>query len=190
MLQHLNFHSIREDLYEMAENGDPYGYDSDEEGYYQEFKELFDEISVGAWHLVEAMEDRVDMADHWDDATVALLGETQNVLGYDGAENDYFGMLSIFEDAAQEAAAERLMRLSKRDLIDLFHKILVVIVSYADIKAAHDCLTSIVTELDERAAIMQRTVEKIDQLCYDLTGKVTSDFDPESLGLPGRMWVE
>lgn len=188
MLQTLNLDTIREELFAMSENGDPYGYDSDEEGYYQEYKELFDEISVGAWNLFEAMNERSDLREYWDDATVALLGETQEVLGYDMVENDYHGLLSIEQEMAQVAAAERLLRLTKKDLLALFRYVLAVIVSYADIRAAHDCLTSIVTELDERAAIMQQTVDRIDKLYVDLTGHTDTDLD--RLKLPGRMWVE
>ena len=44
MLQNLNFGSITDYLYEISENGDCFGYDGGDEGYYQEYKEQFDAI--------------------------------------------------------------------------------------------------------------------------------------------------
>ena len=74
MLQHLNLSAIQEALYEIAGNGDMYGYSSDEDGYYQEYKEQFDELAFGAGELLDAL-DAYDLQEHWDDMTVALLVE-------------------------------------------------------------------------------------------------------------------
>jgi len=169
MLQALNLYDIKSYLSEISENGDMYGYERSEEnesGYYQEYKEQFDELSAGAYTLYEALLN-YNVEEHWDDMTVALLGETHKVLGYDVAQTDYFGMMSYEEDWAVEEAIKRIERLNKRDMIMCFRKVMAALVSYFDIKAAHDCLTSIVQELDERAAFMQ------------------SDGHP-----PQRVWVE
>jgi hypothetical protein len=158
MLQTLNLDDIMEYLGEISDNGDMYGYERGEQGesgYYQEYKEQFDELSAGACTLYDALRD-YDMREHWDDMTVALLGETQKVLGFDVLEADYFAMLSRWdEDLAVEEAVKRIERLTKRDLIKCFRSVLAALVSFYDIKAAHDCLTSIVEELDERAAYMK-----------------------------------
>ena len=158
MLQTLNLDDIIENLFEISENGDMYGYardEKDEAGYYQEYKDQFDELSAGAYFLLEALRD-FDIRDHWNDMTVALLGETHKVLGYDAIEQDYFGMLGRWdEEFAVEEAVKRIERLSKRNMIKCFRKVMVTLVSYFDIKAAHDCLTSIVQELDEHVAYMQ-----------------------------------
>ena len=61
---------------------------------------------------------------------------------------------------------------------------------YYDIKAAHDCLTSIVEELDERGALLEQKNERINLLYKDLTGKSGEAFDEEIKNLPPRMWVE
>ena len=82
MLQHLNLGDITETLYEIFENGDMYGYENDEAGYYQEYKEQFDELSFGANSLLNALQE-YDLSEHWDDMTVCLLGQTTTVLGYD-----------------------------------------------------------------------------------------------------------
>jgi hypothetical protein len=158
MLQRLNLTDISDFLYEISDNGDMHGYNRDEEGesgYYQEYKDQFDELSAGAYTLWESLQN-IDLREHWDDMTVALLGETQKVLGFDSIEQDYYGMLGRWdEEFAVEEAIKRIERLNKRDMIKCFRNVMVALTLFFDIKAAHDCLTSIVQELDERAAYMQ-----------------------------------
>lgn len=172
MLQTLNFYEINSLLDEISENGDMYGYASGEKSeYYQEFKELFDELSDGAYRLYETLSES-DVRDNWDDMTVALLGETNTVLGFDVVEQDYYRMLDPYhEDFAVEEAAKRLERLTKRDLIKTFRKVMVSLVLFFDIKCAHDCLTAIVEELDERGALLQQKYDKL-------------------FKTPQKMWVE
>ena len=179
MLQHLNLGDITETLYEIFENGDMYGYENDEAGYYQEYKEQFDELSFGANSLLNALQE-YDLSEHWDDMTVCLLGQTTTVLGYDSVEMDYYHMADPYcEDLAVQEAQQRLMRLTKEELIRTFRSVMVVLTSFFDIKAAHDCLTSIVQELNERAAIMERAFKKAGM-----------DDNAPLPALPMRSWVE
>lgn len=194
MLKSLNYYEITDFLYEISDNGDMYGYDREEGGYYQEYKEQFDDLSDGAYRLWDAL-DNSDYSDYslrdiWDDMTVALLGYQEKVLGFDQVEEDYFSMLTFLEDAAVQEAEKRLMRFTKEQLIKNFRKVLTTLVLFFDIKAAHDCLTSIVEELDERGAILERKNEKINRLYEDLTGANAKDFDEIIQGIPPRMWVE
>ncbi len=197
MLETLNFSNIMEYLYEIGNNGDKYGYDCDEGGYYLEYKEQFDELSGGAYRLEEALNEYDgytggSMSDIWDDMTVALLGYKEKVLGFDSVEEDYYSMLDCEEDGAVEEAEKRLMRFTKEQLIKNFRKVLTALVLFFDIKAAHDCLTSIVEELDERGAILEQKNERINRLYKDLTGSGAKDedFDKIIRGIPPRMWVE
>ena len=135
---------ILKTLYEIAENGDPFGYESSESGYYQEYKEQFDELAIGASSLLDALTEH-DLREHWDDMTVCLLGQTTTVLGFDSVEMDYYHMADpLYEDLAVQEAQKRLSRLTKADLIRTFRTVMVVLTSFFDIKAAHDCLTSVV----------------------------------------------
>lgn len=190
MLQFLNLGDISERLWEIVENGDMYGYDREESEYYQEYKEQFDELSAGAYSLSEALNE-YDIQENWNDMTVALLGYQQTVLGYDFEEADYFRMLDPFdEDFAAEEAEKRLLRLNKHDLIRIFRKVMVTLVLFFDIKAAHDCLTSIVEELDYRGAVLEEKNNQINLLYTDLTGKSAEIIDSLVSQLPQRMWVE
>ncbi len=197
MLETLNFSDIMEYLYEIGNNGDLYGYDCEESGYYLEYKEQFDELSGGAYRLEEALNEYDgyaggSMSDIWDDMTVALLGYKEKVLGFDSVEEDYYSMLDCEEDGAVEEAEKRLMRFTKEQLIKNFRKVLTTLVLFFDIKAAHDCLTSIVEELDERGAILEQKNERINRIYEDLTGSGAKDedFDKIIRGIPPRMWVE
>lgn len=198
MLQSLDLSSIMDYLYEISDNGDMYGYEREEDGesgYYQEYKELFDDLAGGASALLDALNEYDgyggdSVKDIWDEMTVALLGQTQRVLGFDAVEQDYFGMIDCQENWAVEEAEKKLERFTKSDLIKYFRKVLVILVSFMDIKAAHDCLTSIVTELDEKGALLERKNKQIDQIYSDLTGKSSEQFDALVANLPQRMWVE
>jgi hypothetical protein len=178
-------------LSEIADNGDAYGYENNGEGqYYQEYKELFDELSDGANQLYYDITES-EVRDNWDDMTVALLGETQKVLGYDSIENDYFGMLNRYdEEYAVQKAAERIERLTKRDMIRIFRKVMVTLVLFFDIKAAHDCLAAIMEELDSKGALLQGKVDAMTRLYYKLDEENQEEFDSLLKDLPQRMWVE
>lgn len=191
MLEKLNLYDIRDQLQEICENGDMYGYDHGEiEGYYNEYKEQFDDLSALAYNLDEAMTE-YDVEEHWNDMTVALLGQLYNVLGFDQQELDYFNLLNTFEEEwAQNEAVKRILQMTKKDMLMLFRKVLCTVILFYDIKAAHDCLTSIVEELDERAAIMKRKDDIVNRLYEDLTGKSVEQFDEIAKNMPQRMWVE
>jgi uncharacterized protein with von Willebrand factor type A (vWA) domain len=60
------------------------------------------------------------------------------------------------EEFAVEEAIKRIERLNKRDMIRCFRKVMTALILFFDVKASHDCLTAIVEELDERAAMMGR----------------------------------
>lgn len=197
MLKSLNLSDIVEFLDEIIYNGSPYGYEIDESGYYLDYKEQFDELSDGAYRLSEVFSrynfsQDESLFDIWNDMTVALLGYQEKVYGFDAFEEDYYAMLDCEEDWAVAEAEKRLMRFTKEQLIKNFRKVLTALVLFFDIKAAHDCLTSIVEELDERGAIIEKMNEKINRLYEDLTGANTNadEFDRVIEGVPPRMWVE
>ena len=189
ILENLRLDDIREWLWEVGENGDPYGYEREDEGYYNEYKELFDDLSAGAVAMLDALENS-DIEDNWDDIVVGLLGLTYEVLGYDSSEYDYFHMLSWDQDAAILEAEKRLKRLTKDELIRIFGKALRTLLLFFDLKASHDCLAAVVTELDDRGALLDAKNERINQLYTDLTGKSGEAFDAEINNIPQRMWVE
>lgn len=200
MLSKLNITDIKDSLYEMQENGDPYGYEyGDESGYYAEYKDQFDELSAQAGMLLEAIEgvesewyvDEYDFADQWNDLTVGMLGELYTVWGFDSGEMDYYNILEPDEEKwAEDEAIARLSKLTKKEMITRMRFVLKTLVLYYDIKAAHDCLVSIVEELDEKGAILERKNEAMNRIYEDITGKDSDNFDALIETIPQRMWVE
>jgi len=156
MVDGFNLFQIENFLEEIAENGDMYGYEyGDESEYYLEYKELFDELALGADEMLNALRDS-DLRDNWDDMVVVLIGSTHKILGFDESREDYFTMMNRYdEEYAADVSEKRIARLTKRDLIRCFQKIMTTLVLFLDIKAAHDSLCAIVEELDNRAAMMK-----------------------------------
>lgn len=190
----LSWENMTEWLDEIGDSGDPYGYeDESKSGYYNDYKELFDDLSAGAYSMYEVLTDYdIDsLREIWDDMTVALLGDLFTVYGYDTVECDYYRLRDGFEeDRAVSEAEKRLMRFTKQELIRNFRRVLKTIVMFLDLKCSHDCLTAVVEELDERGALLERKNERINALYTDLTGKSGEQFDEELRNLPPRMWVE
>lgn len=199
MLKKMSLSDITDMLEEIVDNGDPCGYEyGDESGYYAEYKDQFDELSAQAGILQEEImnaicnkyEDEYEFADQWNDITVAMLGELFTVMGYDSVEMDYYGILNSEEEWAQEEARKRLERLTKTQLLDRFAFVWKTMLLFFDLKTAHDCLTAIVEELDEKGALLEKKNEAMDRLYEDITGKAGDDFDTIINNLPQRMWVE
>lgn len=193
MLDGLSLESITDELYSMEENGDCFGYDDRDEGsYYDEFRELFNEIAGGAYDLREAIGERVDvMNGAWDDLTVGMLGSTQRVLGFDAVERDYYRMTEPYaEEWAEEEARKRVEHWTKHEMMGNFRFVLSSLVSYLDLKAASDTMLAVVNELDYRGALLEEKTNRIDQIYTDLTGKSAEAFDEELKNIPARMWVE
>lgn len=159
MLQYMSLDDIRENLEEIGESGDYYGYEGESLGeYYDEYRPLFDELSAGASDLLDSIlrleEYDGDSFAGWDDFTVALIGPVRKVMGYDTSQMDYFEMMVWDENAAVQEAERRLQRLTKAQLIGMFRRIMIALVAYWDIKGSFDTLSAVVNELDSRAAIM------------------------------------
>lgn len=161
LLQNLDYGTISDRLEEIAESGDYYGYSGPDLGeYYEEYRPLFDELSFGATELLEGLTEynyftHERLANQWDDCTVALLGNVITVNGYEDDRIDYRSITQFEQTLGVEEAEKRLLRLSKKELISLFRRVMTTIVCYADIKGSYDTLAAVVNELDERAAIME-----------------------------------
>ena len=159
MLCRLSLSDITNDLEEVSESGDYYGYEGESLGeYYDEYRPLFDELSAGASDLLDAIS-RLEEYDSeafagWDDFTVALIGPVRKILGYDTSQMDYFDMMAWDEKAAVQEAEKRLQRLTKAQLIEMFRRVMIALVAYWDIKGSFDTLSAVVNELDSRAAVL------------------------------------
>lgn len=202
MLRNLNLSDILFNLDEISENGDPFGYENDylkKSEYYEYYEELFNELSAGAYDLSEAIMEfetglYYDFDEKlWDIFTVGLLGERDTILGYDPVQEDYYNILdpeSFDLDLAVKTAEKKILKMTKADMLRCFRTVLVTLICYFDLKSAHDCLTAVVTELEERGAILVEKNNQINNLYKDLTGANGEEFDRLIKRIPQRMWVE
>lgn len=205
ILENLTYYDIIGWLNEISNDGDCYGYERGDTGYYNDYKELFDELSAAAYSLEDAMQN-CDEYYHfgieddgqttvWDDIMVSAIGELYGTLGYDYQEYDYYRIIDSFEvQLAQEEAKKRLMRLTKKDLLDYFCKVFQIMALFWDLKASHDCLTAVVDELDFKGALLTEKSSAIDKLYEEYTGRDPEEFDRKfgelTKNLPKRMWIE
>jgi hypothetical protein len=168
MIDGFSLFQIEGFLEEIMDNGDSYGFEyGDESEYYSEYKELFDELALGAEELLCAIRDS-DIQENWDDMVVSLIGPTHKILGFDESREDYFTMIGRYdEEIASDESIKRITRLTKKDLIRCFQKVMTTLILFLDIKSAHDSLCAIVEELDDRAALMK-----------------------QGLSMPQRSWIE
>jgi len=198
MLASLNLFDIYSMLDEIAGNGDVFGYDTpDESEYYYQYAELFTELAIGADEIMmgidEITSDYEYDEDKWNALSVDLLGRQEKVLGYDPVQEDYFAMLdpnNWENQAAIDEAEKKCKRMTKAELLKTFKQILTTITLFYDIKSAHDCLTAVVTELEEKGALLERKNDELNRLYHDLTGENEREFDRLIARLPQRMWVE
>lgn len=192
-LDELSIYEIQKFLDEIGDNGDMSGYSGGQDGYYQEYKELFDELSSAAYSLSDALWEEYGSDDFWDDMTVGLLGDTKKVLGFDVTERDYFRMVNgMDEDIAVEEAKKRIMRFTKDKMLYYFQRVLGTLCAFWDIKTAHDCLTAVVDELDAKGAILERKNQEINRLYEDVTAESGAKLDAliDSISPYSRMWSE
>lgn len=163
ILEHMSMSEIGRYLEEIAESGDYHGYEGEDRGeYYEEYRELFDQLTIGAQDLMDEIsvleEYGQDEVLRWDDFTVALLGGKYKVLGYND-EDDFCAMPEEDEDYAVRVAQKRLEKMTKADLIKTFARVMELLMEYVDIKAAYDTLAAVVVELDNRAALHKSGAE-------------------------------
>lgn len=85
-----------------------------------EFRMAFADLSAKADELQMRLyeQDFEDFYRDFDDATVALIGNRYELVGYDSEEEDYFSLTSYEEGLAQTEAGKRLCRLTKSEMIE------------------------------------------------------------------------
>ena len=93
--------------------------DGDEDAEW-EFRMAFADLSAKADELQMRLyeQDFEDFYRDFDYATVALIGNRYDLVGYDSEEEDYFSLTSYEEGLAQTEAGKRLCRLTKSEMIE------------------------------------------------------------------------
>lgn len=217
MLSELNLFTIQDSLSDMAEacSNIHYAFDDDEtlisafdgdEDEAHEFIMTFSDLDYEIERLYEKLNEMYGYHDDperdFNDVTVALIGEWFDILGYDSFREDYFAFDNCYmEDVALEESQKRVMRKTKKELLDEIGKTMAFIIKYIDIKTRYESMKATVDIFrDENVAVLgviKSINDKYNEL-FDKEGKLERwhkekeirEFDKIVEGLPEKYWVE
>lgn len=151
IVRDLNLASIQSEIWEMMEVcTDIHWYDNDEEslvnalngdedeafGFKMDFTDLEAELEMFQSDLND-----IYVGEYFDLLFPAVGADyAGGFLGYDEYEGDYFGLQPYEYDYAEDEAAKKLMRLTKKELLDVVGQCLKIVHSYIGIRYRYDCL--------------------------------------------------
>lgn len=192
---------------------------SELESHAESVNEMFEKYERNARfiHLMAQKEaddfDDADTAQYttcrkFDDCTVALLGERYNygMMGYDAFQEDFYALDENDEVNATDAAKKRLMRLGKRDMLDLMGQSLSIVLAFNDFRVSYTLMVQTFQLIRGENLETLNAIREINHM-YDEVDKairyerehdfyeqgdklLIARFDGLLESLPERMWVE
>lgn len=151
IVRDLNLSSIQSEIWEMLEVcTDIHWYDNDEEslvnaldgdedeafGFKMDFADLEAELGMFQSDLND-----IYVGEYFDLLFPAIGADyAGGFLGYDEYEGDYFGLQPYEYEYAESEAAKKLMKLTKKELLDVVGQCLKIVHSYIGIRYRYDCL--------------------------------------------------
>lgn len=204
-LASLTYESISDELYDISSACSEVSYlmdgdslldalDGDEEEEY-EFRMAFCELDSKVTNLQDQLYDNIweRAGVQFDDCLVALVGNRYRMVGFDGFEEDYYSLTSYEEGLAYTEAGERIMRLTKKDMLSCIGQVVGIAMAVLDIRQQYDYLKATMDVLrGENHAILQ-VVKEIEAAYEEAaednfwsTGKLDRLIDQ----LPDRAWLE
>lgn len=176
--------------------------DGDEDEVW-EFKFAFADLEAKADQLGEALREqfgrgRSDDPDRdFDDCTVALVGNRYEMVGYDGYEEDYYGLTGYDRNLAQSEAGKRLMRKTKADMLSTIGQCVGTLLAFLDLRQSYDYLKATFDILRDENTSVLKQVKEIDA-AYEAANAsgfwygddATKRFDRLLEELPARAWIE
>lgn len=217
MVEELNLFEIQNCLTDMTEacSNIHYAFDDDEtlinafdgnEDEAHEFIMTFTDLDAEIERLYESFEEmygyRDDPEKEFNDVTVALIGEWFRILGFDSYREDYFGFESHYlEDFSVEESQKRIMRKTKKEMLDEIGKTIAFLIKYIDVKSRYEYMKAAVDIFqNENIAVLgviKSVNDKYKEL-FDKNGKLDRwnkekqirEFEKIVEGLPEKYWVE
>lgn len=138
-----------------------------------------------------------DFYREFDDATVALIGNRYNLVGYDSEEEDYFSLTSYEEGLAQTEAGKRLCRLTKMEMLSRIGWAFGIMLAFFDLRQKYDYLKATFDILRDENTSLLGIIKDI-EIAYDEMdaddfrewADNTKHFDRLLAALPDRAWLE
>src|SRR5699024_8012037 len=134
--------------------------DNDEEN---EFKLLAADISAAC----ERLSDNVQpFPDGFDDFFVGIGSAELGVSGYDTYECDFYELDDFETGLARSAARERLMRLTKTELLTAAERCFAVAFTYLELRQKYDSLKAAFDVIKDDNLSLLKTIKELDELYY------------------------
>lgn len=130
--------------------------DGDEDAEW-EFRMAFADLSAKADELQMRLyeQDFEDFYRDFDDATVDLIGNRYELVGYDSEEEDYFSLTSYEQGLAQTEDGKRLCRLTKAEMLSRIGWALGILLAFFDLRQQYDYLKATFDILrDENSSLL------------------------------------
>ena len=159
----------------------------------------FADLSAQADQLQTMLYDQCfeDSYRDFDDATVALIGNRYNLVGYDGEEEDYFSLTSYEEGLAQTESGKRLCRLTKAEMLSRIGWAFGILLAFFDLRQKYDYLKATFDILrDENTSLLsvikdiEKAYDEMDADNFREWADSTKHFDRLLAAFPDRAWLE
>ena len=172
--------------------------DGDEDAEW-EFRMAFADLAASAEQLQNILYDQdfEDFYRDFDDATVALIGNRYNVLGFDAEEEDYFALTSYEEDLAQTEAGRRLCRLTKAEMLSRIGWAFGITLAFFDLRQKYDYLKATFDILRDENTSLLDTIKEIEKAYDEMEADDFREYKDSTrrfarlcAALPDRAWLE
>jgi hypothetical protein len=128
--------------------------EGDEEEEY-EFRMMFSDLSGRVGALNWALSDN-KVNEYFDDFLVGILGNRYRTVGWDGFQEDYYGLTGFESELAVTASGNRLMKLTKETLLSIAGQCIGIVISFLDVRHQYDYLKASFDILkDQNTAILE-----------------------------------
>ena len=204
-LEELGYEYIRDRLYEIGDECADVRWVLDEEidtlvnaldGEEEEafeFRMMFAELSAECDQLFSAINEFEEQ--HFDDCSVALIGNRFNAVGYDGYQEDYYSLTGYESGLAQTESGKRIMRLTKSEMLSEIGRTLGIILSFQNVQYKYDYLKATMDILKGENHSFLQVIKDIEAAYEKMDedgryGESGRKFDRLIEELPDKTWVE
>ena len=137
----------------------------------------------------------------FNDVTVALIGKNFRLWGFDEYREDYFELSDdYFEELATGEAQKRVMRKTKKEMIESIGLTVAFLLKFADVEYRYRTMETTLNIFRDENIRMLKTVKEIDEKYKDLFDehgrfdkyryKQIREFEKLVSELPDKYWVE